>query len=78
MPQRKPWLTINHGTVLQSELNPDKRHMVNDPTTIAERLQFRNFISVPNTIAAAMYMIPIAVVPMIGMPMELEKGALVL
>ena len=58
---------INCGTVLQSERSPNERHMVNDPTTIAERLQFGNLISVPNTNGAAMYMIPIAVVPMMGM-----------
>jgi len=57
-----------------SELNPNERHIVANPTVIAKCLNLGNFVSAAKTIGAAIYMMPIADAPIIGMPVEPEKA----
>ena len=58
------------GTVVHSELRPSERHMVNTPATIAFLLYCGQRVNKPNVNGAIMYRIPIAEVPMAGIPDE--------
>jgi hypothetical protein len=66
------------GTVLHSELNPNARHIKSKPPTMAVLLYCGQRIRAAKVNGATMYRIPIADVPMAGIPEAPEKGSEVL
>lgn len=61
-------MTMSCDTVVHNELNPSEIHMIINPQIIVVLLYCGHRIRDPNVKGATIYSIPIAEVPMAGIP----------